>query len=80
MTEPPAELDLRGEVCPYTFVKTRLALEDLPLGAELVLLFDNPQSADSVPRSLRREGQEVLSVCEESVGKLWRVHVRKGKE
>jgi tRNA 2-thiouridine synthesizing protein A len=29
MTE---ELDLRGEVCPYTFVKTKLRLEDLDRG------------------------------------------------
>ena len=33
-TERPC-LDLRGEVCPYTFVRTKLALEELPPGAEL---------------------------------------------
>ncbi|MCX9015083.1 MAG: sulfurtransferase TusA family protein, partial [Candidatus Methanoperedens sp.] len=29
-----AELDLKGEVCPYTFVKTKLKLEELDSGEE----------------------------------------------
>ena len=26
------EIDLRGEVCPYTFVKSKLALEEMEVG------------------------------------------------
>ena len=59
MTE---ELDLRGEVCPYTFVRTKLRLEELPVGAELRVLVDHAAAAENVPRSLRAEGQEVVSV------------------
>jgi tRNA 2-thiouridine synthesizing protein A len=64
-------LDLAGEVCPYTFVRTKLRLEELPLGAELHVLVDHAPAVESVPRSLRAEGQEVRSVERED-GK-WRI-------
>ena len=56
------ELNLRGEVCPYTFVKSKLALEDLAPGKILRVIVDNPESAENVPRSLASEGNEVLGV------------------
>ena len=55
-------LDLRGEVCPYTFVRTKLALEELATGDELDLLFDHRPALVSVPRALREEGHEVLCI------------------
>jgi TusA-related sulfurtransferase len=69
------ELDLAGEVCPYTFVRAKLRLEELPLGARLDVLVDHPPAADNVPRSLRAEGQEVLAVTAEN-GR-WRIAVCK---
>ena len=68
-------LDLAGEVCPYTFVRTKLRLEELPLGAELHVLVDHAPAVDSVPRSLRAEGQEVRSVAPEGDGEgtRWRI-------
>jgi tRNA 2-thiouridine synthesizing protein A len=64
-------LDLAGEVCPFTFVRTKLRLEELPLGAELHILVDHAPAAENVPRSLRAEGQEVVSVTPE--GGRWRI-------
>jgi ATP sulfurylase len=55
-------LDLSGEVCPFTFVRTKLALEELAIGEALEVFVDYAPSADNVPRSLRAEGQEVTSV------------------
>jgi tRNA 2-thiouridine synthesizing protein A len=60
-----ATLDLTGEVCPYTFVRTKLRLEELRLGDELVVIVDHPPAAENVPRSLRGEGHEVVSVDKE---------------
>ena len=34
------ELDLKGEVCPYTFVKTKLALEMMESGQVLLVIVD----------------------------------------
>jgi TusA-related sulfurtransferase len=59
-----AALDLRGEVCPYTFVRTRLALEALPLGASLAIVVDYEPARRNVPRSAAEWGQEVVEVVE----------------
>ena len=76
MSAPPVEeLDLSGEVCPYTFLRAKLRLEELPLGAELHVLVDHPPAAENVPRALRGEGQEVVSVAQE--GRRWRIVTRK---
>lgn len=69
-------LDLAGEVCPYTFVRTRLALEDLPLGARLDVLVDHGPARRNVPRSAKEWGQEVLAVEEVTPGR-WRIALRK---
>ena len=75
-------LDLAGEVCPYTFVRTKLRLEELPLGAELHILVDHAPAAANVPRSLVAEGQEVVSITTEgtTAGTRWRIVVVKRTE
>lgn len=55
-------LDLKGEVCPYTFVKSKLALEEMESGQVLRVIVDNPGSAQNVPRSLSSEGHQILDV------------------
>jgi tRNA 2-thiouridine synthesizing protein A len=69
------ELDLRGEVCPYTFLKARLALEDLPVGAVLRVLVDNEASARDVPRSLASAGHVVLECA--PTGDVWVILTRR---
>jgi TusA-related sulfurtransferase len=55
-------LDLAGEVCPFTFVRTRLALEALPIGGTLRVVVDHEPATRNIPRSAREWGQEVLGV------------------
>ena len=70
------ELSLKGEVCPYTFVKSKLALEEMESGQVLRVIVDNPESAENVPRSLRNEGHTVLEVT--GIGPAeWAIVVRK---
>lgn len=70
------ELSLRGEVCPYTFVKSKLALEEMESGQILRVIVDNPESAENVPRSLRNEGHTVLEVT--GIGTTeWAIIVKK---
>ncbi len=70
------ELDLRGEVCPYTFVKTKLKLEELESGEELVAIYDHAPAVENVPRSLKNEGHSILSI-EEVEDHLWKVKIKK---
>ncbi|GAB6064975.1 sulfurtransferase TusA family protein [Aquifex pyrophilus] len=70
------ELDIRGEVCPFTFVKSKLALETMEPGQVLRVIVDYPPSAESVPKSMREEGQEVIEVNQ--IGdNLWEIIIRK---
>ena len=70
------ELDLRGEVCPYTFVKSKLAIEPLESGHVLRVLFDHRPAVANVSGSMENEGHAVLEKGEVSPG-LWEVVVRK---
>ena len=74
-----AELDVRDEVCPYTFLRAKLALEPLAGGAILRVLVGNETSARDVPRSLADAGHGVLAVDSVRPG-LWRITVRKGSD
>jgi TusA-related sulfurtransferase len=70
------ELDLHGEVCPYTFVRSKLALEDMSSGQVLSIVVDNSESASNVPRSLALEGHEVIAV-DRPDPRAWRIVVKK---
>ena len=70
------EIDLKGEVCPYTFVKSLLALEEMEVGEVLRVTVDYPPSAENVPRSLKNEGHEILSVTRID-NTDWEITVRK---
>ncbi|MBI4302602.1 MAG: sulfurtransferase TusA family protein [Chloroflexi bacterium] len=58
------EINLKGEVCPYTFVKSKLALEEMEIGQVLRVIVDHLPAVDNVPRSMRNEGQEVLEIVQ----------------
>ena len=73
MTE---ELDLRGEICPYTFVKTKLRLEELDSGQDLTILLDDSAATANVSKSLRSEGHEILDLKAVSGG-VWQIAVKK---
>ena len=70
-------LDLKGEVCPFTLVKSKLKLEAMENGQVLTILVDNNKSAANVPRSLDLEGQNVLSVEKRATDGLWAIIVEK---
>jgi tRNA 2-thiouridine synthesizing protein A len=53
------ELDLSGVLCPLTWVKARLALEEMASGEELLVRLDPGEPLDSVPRSAHEDGHRV---------------------
>ncbi|GJL68496.1 MAG: tRNA methyltransferase [Nitrospirales bacterium] len=54
------ELDLRGVICPYNFVKTKLKLESLEIGDRLSVLLDEGEPIRNVPQSITNEGHQIL--------------------
>lgn len=58
-------LDITGEICPMTFVRTRLLLDRSPPGAELSIRLKGREPLANVPRSARELGHAVVSLVPE---------------
>ncbi|HWQ19250.1 MAG TPA: sulfurtransferase TusA family protein [Methanotrichaceae archaeon] len=69
-------LNLSGVVCPYNFVRTKLKLEEIGRGRELLIILDDPSSAANVSRSLENEGHNVKFI-KHSSEELWEILVEK---
>ena len=59
-----AHLDLRGTPCPLNFVRTKLRLEQMPLGSLLEVWLDPGEPIEQVPDSLKMEGYRVEALNE----------------
>lgn len=77
--QPDRILDLRGDVCPITFAKTKIALEEMAVGQVLLVRLDYEPATRNVPRSAEMYGDEVLAVRTAGEGE-WEVVLRKRVE
>ena len=59
---PDRELDITAEVCPMTFVRTRLALDRMAPGQTLLVRLRGDEPLRNVPRTAREQGHEILSL------------------
>ena len=76
--QPSAELDLRGVICPYNFVKTKLKLETMEQGQILSVLLDDGDPIQNVPCSVSNEGHSVLS--QDRIEGSFRVLIRRRED
>ncbi|MGD0281531.1 MAG: sulfurtransferase TusA family protein [Dissulfurispiraceae bacterium] len=72
-------INIKGLVCPYTFVKAKLAIEDMEVGEVLEILLDYEEASRSIPKSMEDHGQKVLRV-EKINDKDWLLFIKKEKE
>ena len=68
-------LDLRGEVCPYNYVKTKLKLEEMESGEVLEVIIDNGEPMKNVPRSVKEDGHQLLKV--EKIDEAFKLTIKK---
>ncbi len=61
-------LDITGDVCPLTFVKTKLLLERMDPGDTAEVRLRGAEPLDNVPRSVREQGDEVVSLAPAAPG------------
>tara|TARA_R110000868_G_scaffold185526_6_gene427510 strand:+ start:1133 stop:1387 length:255 start_codon:yes stop_codon:yes gene_type:complete len=66
MSDPEYFIDITSDVCPLTFVKTKLLLEKMPPGALATVRLKGAQPLDNVPRSVKAHGHEVVSLDPET--------------
>ncbi len=76
--QPLEEIDLRGVICPYNFVKTKLKLEGMLHGDVLAVILDEGDPIRNVPHSIRNEGHAVLR--QEPLEGAFRIFIRKQED
>ena len=69
-------LDITAEVCPMTFVRTKLVLERMAAGQTLYIRLRDGEARHNVPRAVRDHGHEVLRL-ERFEGDIFELVVRK---
>jgi len=61
-------IDVTDAVCPMTFVKAKVALEELDGGRILSIRLNGGEPAQNVPRSIKAEGHEILKLVDNGDG------------
>ena len=78
---PHFVLDITGEVCPLTFVRTKLLIERMAAGQTADVLLRGGEPLANVPRAVEALGHSVLEVVplpeSDGNGSIHRVRFRK---
>ncbi|MDP2157469.1 MAG: sulfurtransferase TusA family protein [Nitrospirota bacterium] len=76
---PDKKINIKGLVCPHTFVRAKLAIESMEVGQVLEILLDYEEASRSIPKSMEDHGQKVLKV--EKINETdWVMVIRKDKD
>jgi tRNA 2-thiouridine synthesizing protein A len=59
---PDQTIDITGEVCPMTFVRTKLRLERMGPGEVLRVRLRGDEPLRNVPKAARDEGHSILCI------------------
>jgi tRNA 2-thiouridine synthesizing protein A len=54
------ELDITSDVCPMTFVRTRIALDQMAPGELLLVKLKGEEPSRNVPQTVAAQGHEIL--------------------
>jgi tRNA 2-thiouridine synthesizing protein A len=61
-------VDITDVVCPVTFVKAKVALEELDDGQILSVHMNGGEPVQNVPRSIKEEGHQILKLVDNEDG------------
>ena len=61
-------VDITDVVFPMTFVKAKVAMEELEIGQVLSVHMNDGEPVQNVPRSFKEEGQQVLKLIDNEDG------------
>jgi len=75
---PDQTLDITRDVCPMTFVRTRLALDRLAPGQILLVLLRGAEPRRNVPRTAAEQGHAVLEAVDGDDG-VTKLLLRRGQ-
>lgn len=69
-------VDITDKVCPLTFVKAKVSLDELEIGQVLAVRMNDGEPVQNVPRSMKDEGQQVLKLINNNDG-TYTLYVKK---
>jgi len=78
MEDVTLELDITADVCPMTFVRTRLALDKMQPGQTLLVKLKGQEPLQNVPRTAIEQGHEIIYLETDENG-ISRLLIRHGK-
>jgi TusA-related sulfurtransferase len=61
-------IDITADVCPFTFVKAKIALDAMESCEILEITLNKGEAMQNVPRSVKDEGHKILKIKEISAG------------
>ena len=61
-------VDITDKVCPLTFVKAKVALEELDDGEVIAIRMNDGEPVQNVPRSVKEEGHQILKLVDNEDG------------
>ncbi len=70
------EVDITDKVCPLTFVKAKVTLDELDEGEVLAIRMNDGEPVQNVPRSIKEEGHQILKLLDNEDG-TYTLFVRK---
>lgn len=73
------QTDITDVVCPVTFVKAKVALEEIRAGQILAIRMNAGEPVENVPRSIKEEGHQILKLTDNG-DETYTLYVRKGQE
>ena len=70
------QVDITDKVCPLTFVKAKVSLDELDDGQILAIRMNDGEPVQNVPRSIKEEGHQILKLVDNEDG-TYTLFVRK---
>jgi len=72
---PDALLDVRGEACPYPFIRTKWLMEQIASGEVIKVFANDPDALDNIEAWTKRSGDRILRI--EKEGDTCIIYVKK---
>ena len=61
-------VDITDKVCPLTFVKAKVAIDELEDGEVIAIRMNDGEPVQNVPRSIKEEGHQILKLVNKEDG------------
>ena len=61
-------VDITDKVCPLTFVKAKVAIDELEDGDVIAICMNDGEPVQNVPRSIKEEGHQILKLVNNEDG------------